>query len=355
VTAPYLLVSDIHAHKWSAFATIDGDGANSRLKAILSELERGAAELKKRGGNIMVIAGDLFHVRGSVDPEVFNLTHRCIRAILETGVSIYAIPGNHDLAGRETTEIGNAFQSFDSLENFQVHGSIQFHDKLAFIPWCASLALLRTQIAELKDWVQRCGENTNELDLIIHAGIDGVLSGVPASGLTHEEIASWGFKRVFAGHYHHHLDFGNSVYSIGALTHQTWSDIGTKAGFLFVYPDRVDYAASHAPSFIEITGDDAPEDIPMMVPGNYVRVRSMKLTEAEITKFRGELEGMGAAGVTFQVARETVTARAGAAATAGLTLDQSVDKFIDGMELEDKTPVKAMALDVLSTVRSVAA
>jgi DNA repair exonuclease SbcCD nuclease subunit len=373
--APYLLVADIHAHAWSAFSKTDAGGLNSRLHIQLEELLRAADELIRRGGKLMIIAGDLFHVRGSVDPEVFNPVHAAMKSIINRGIDIIAIPGNHDLKGKETTKIGNSFQTMNAIIStseqygFEVITIPVVGDNLAFIPWCSTKEKLQEAADDL---VKQIGaEGLKYTDLIIHAGIDGVLPGVPAGGLPATKVASWGFKRVFAGHYHNHkvMEDGK-VISIGATAHQTWSDIGTKAGYIFVYPDHIEWQASHAPEFVEITGEDDPEEIPLMVDGNYVRVRGMKLSDAEIIKYRKMLEDMGARGVSFQVAREAVVAREGAVAGKASTIDESVDKFIDGLDplvtfgLAAATPtyiaeriaaVKAECTDVLTHTRSIAA
>jgi DNA repair exonuclease SbcCD nuclease subunit len=299
MTKPYLLVADIHAHKWSHFSTVDPSGINSRLLIILNELERAAAELMERGGDIMIIAGDLFHVRGAIAPDVFNPTFNMIKRILGHGIKIYAIPGNHDLADKDTTELGNAFQSMGSLD------------------------------------------------------------GVPDSGLSAKEVASWGFGRVFAGDYHNHrVAEDGKVVSIGATTQQTWSDLGSKAGYVFVYKDRIEYRATHAPSFVEVDAETDPDEIPLIVDGNYVRVRGIKLTDAEVNVFRKDLEEMGARAVTFQITREVVAARSGSALAKATTLDESVHTYIDGMSIEDPaliSMVKTSATEILNTVRSVAA
>lgn len=352
MTKPYLLFSDMHAHDWSAFATVDAAGLNSRLHIQLNEFHRACAELRDRGGDAAVFAGDMFHVRGSVKPSVFNPVHAAIAQELKNGVRFIAIPGNHDLEGKETTTIGNAFQSLAALDGFRVVTSPESLPDMCLVPWAGSKAKLRELVDELISSIS----DPADFDLIIHAGIDGMVDGVPASGLTPAECASWGFKRVFAGDYHNHrVAEDGKVISIGATCHQQWGDIGSKAGFLLVYPDRVEYRASNAPFFIELDGSIDEEDYPLIVDGNYVRIRGMKLTDAEIKRFRKELIDMGAIGVTFQVARETVAARAGSSVGKAATLDESVDKFIDTMGVPNVAAVKAISTDVLNTVRSVAA
>jgi DNA repair exonuclease SbcCD nuclease subunit len=359
--APYLIVSDIHAHKWSAFSTVNEDGVNSRLQIIIDELKRAAQELLDRGGHNMFIAGDLFHVRGSIDPEVFNPVHEAFQGILAKGVFIWAIPGNHDLVGKDTTALGNAFQSLGALDNFLITTdwsliNVGGTTTVAMVPWQANKTQLRLKIAQIAEELTSKGISLSDIDLIIHVGIDGVLTGVPDSGLSAAEVAGWGFKRVFAGDYHNHkvMEDGKVV-SIGATTHQQWGDIGSQAGFLLVYPDRLEFCASHAPSFIEITGDDDPEEIPLLVDDNYVRIRGLKLTDSEINTMRAELEEMGACGVTFQVTREVVSARSGSTLAKASTLDESVDKYIDGLSLDEDLALmtKESASDILSTIRSV--
>jgi DNA repair exonuclease SbcCD nuclease subunit len=353
---PYLLVSDIHANGWSQFATNDG-GMNSRLHKILDELMRAAYELKDRGGDMMVVAGDLFHKRGSIEPEVFNPVFNVFSRIVNIGIKVHAIPGNHDLASKETTMIGNAMQSLEKLPGFSVHteptlvyssdGSAQ---KIAFIPWHATEEGLLGAVEKLKDLTDVSG-----CDLIAHFGIDGVLSNV--SGYSAKEAAGWGFNRVLSGHYHHHAVLeGGKVISIGATTQHTWEHIGTKAGFLFVYPDHIEFRASRAPSFVEINADIDPDEYPLIVDGNYVRVRSMKLNNRQINELRSAILEMGAKGVSFQVAVEATTSREGSAAVGkATTLDESVASYIDSKSVLYPDELKAECADILTTVRSVVA
>src|SRR5690606_5731344 len=116
----YGVVSDLHCHKWTAFSVPSTDGVNSRLRIILDNLLRAARELAARSIGHMVITGDIFHVRGSLDPEVLNPTQEVFRQILDMGISIHMIPGNHDLAGKETTQLGSSIQTL--AETFSTEG-----------------------------------------------------------------------------------------------------------------------------------------------------------------------------------------------------------------------------------------
>ena len=89
---PYLVMSDVHLHDWSAFSQVD-NGVNTRLKIILREIVRAAGHLKKHGGDKIVITGDLFHVRGKLAPSVLNPVTDVFRRLVESGFEIHALPG----------------------------------------------------------------------------------------------------------------------------------------------------------------------------------------------------------------------------------------------------------------------
>lgn len=351
---PYALFSDQHCHNWSAYATRLPGGMNSRLKILVDELHRGCAELRKAGGTTALFAGDLFHSRGSIDPEVFNPVADAIDKEIKLGTHFVAIPGNHDLKSNETTELGNAIQSLGKRDGFHVVTKPETHAPsgqfVTMVPWIPKLDDLKETLEEIA-----AAGYVGDHDLVIHAGIDGVLSGVPAHGLTPAYLAGLGFRRVFAGHYHHHCTFeAGKVWSIGALAHKDFGDIGTKAGFCLVYPDRVVYRASRAPSFVEVTPDTSEEDIATIADGAYVRVRGFTFDDTQANAMRRELTELGAAGVLIQCERTTVSARSGTVSAKGVTLEASVDGFITRMGSSHEAAVRARAAQIISDVRATA-
>jgi hypothetical protein len=65
------------------------------------------------------------------------------------------------------------------------------------------------------------------------------------------------------------------------------------------------------------------------VDGNYVRIRGLKMTNEQIKQMGEELRAMGAAGVSFQVAREVISARTGSAPAKITSLEASIAKYIN--------------------------
>jgi DNA repair exonuclease SbcCD nuclease subunit len=343
---PYALLSDIHCHAWSAFSTVDPDGVNSRLRIILNELMRAARLLKVRKGDTMVLAGDLFHVRGSVKPSVMNPVFETFREISRMGINVYSIAGNHDLEGSDADELGNAMQALGSIGAFYPITEPTKVDtgahRIFLLPWYSKLDALRHQLKNF--------DGAKDHDSIIHAPVNGVVKGIPDIGLTPDELADFGFNRVFAGHFHNHVAFPRRVWSIGATTHQTWNDPGSLAGFMMVYPDRVEHIPTEAPQFVDLT---KPEHIsPTVVKCNYVRLKLTEVSEADIKAYRDELESMGALAVSIIATKKTEATRE-SKIKSGTSLEESVAIFIDkDAAYSDKTALQAEAASILMEVRS---
>lgn len=356
----YVLLSDLHCHTWSMFSKTNPDGVNSRLRIILDEMVRAAKTATSHKISKMVIAGDLFHVRGSIDPEVLNPVQDTILQIMDMGIDIYAIPGNHDLKSKDTTELGSAIQtlglSFSQAGGFMIANEPTAYTapKVAMVPWCSDTDDLLEKIEHLSVQVNHPGE----WDLIIHAGIDDVLPGMPAHGLTAAMLSRYGFRNVFAGHYHNRKQVAPGVWSIGALTHQTWSDVDTRAGFIIVEDDgTVREFDTHAPKFIDVSGMNE-NDALLAAAGNYVRFRGAAITPKDADLLRNAFIAAGSLGVSIQSPRVVSSARSTTAATAGpaRTVDESVMHYVDKVALDphlDRDEIKRRASEVLAAVRSV--
>lgn len=322
----YAVLSDLHCHTWSSFSTINADGVNSRLREILNEVDYAAKMLRYYHGNTMFIAGDIFHTRGTLDPEVLNPVRECFQSIILSGVKIVAIPGNHDMKTADTRELSSAIQNLKLGKHFRVvnHSEVINIDGhlFGFVPW-------RSDLDDLRSDLDKLARISTDMDVFIHAGIDDVLVGVPSAGLTAKELASYGFRRVYAGHYHNRrIMEGGKVVSIGAPVHHTWGDVGAEAGYIIADRDSDDMRmfGSKAPSFVDVSGLD-DTDMELACPGNYVRFRGPQMTQDEINKLRKRFETWGAKGISIQVPVTTTSLHA-SSPVRGKTLDQSVSAFI---------------------------
>ncbi|MDR9847114.1 metallophosphoesterase [Herbaspirillum huttiense] len=350
---PYGLISDTHHHGWSAFSETLSSGVNSRLQIILDETKRCAAEVRAAGGNRIYHGGDLFHVRGSIAPSVLNPTIDCYKELLADGMEIIINAGNHDLEGKEAARVSSAITSLEGIGCRVVNApSYGLTDEMVIIPWIQRIDELK-QAIEFVDPADRKG-----CDLLLHAPIDGVIPGLPDHGLTWEYLDALGFRRVFAGHYHHHKNVGGNVWSIGALTGQTWSDINAKSGFLVVTEKDVKWHKTHAPSFVEINALTDEDEIPLLVDGNYVRVKVQGATQSDVANVRAHMLGLGAKGVQIipvkDVPASTAVRVGGTVLKTGATLEQSIGDFITAKAFNRAPELAKVCGDILTTVRSVA-
>lgn len=354
----YGLIADLHLHCWSAFSSVDEFGINTRLKGLLGEIERCAKKVKASGGKYIVVAGDVFHVRGSVAPTVLNsLKDTLFHIGHEVGIDFIIMPGNHDLEGKDSARLSSAVTALEG-ETVRVVNkpSVMTGLNAILIPWFESVTELKKQI---EDFLASLEYPTQEYDLILHAPIDGVIAGLPAHGLTPEYLSALPVKRVFAGHYHFHKNFDNKVYSIGALAHHTWSDIGSKAGFLVVSDDRVEWNKSHLPEFIDLSKIEGleEEEIPMLVDRNYVRLRVESSVGAEIEAAKKQLSSYGAAAVLVQAMPKPPVREVGegsVAIKASSSLEDSVREYIMGMKDVPAELVMKEAFSILQDDKALA-
>jgi DNA repair exonuclease SbcCD nuclease subunit len=318
INYPYAVISDVHLHCWSQFSHTLPNGRNNRLQQILDGIEQVATHLLKLGGNDLVITGDLFHTRGSVKPSVLNPTIDLFTDLTCRGINVHGIPGNHDLEGINSDTLGNALHSLSSIPSFNCYTSpTQLASDHLFIPWyedSRKVLNLATKRAYQKP----------KLTLFAHVGLSGVVPAAIGNTLDPSSFLKEDFKYVFCGHFHNHVAFDARVYSVGALTHQTWSDVGSKAGYLIVYEDRVEHYETNAPKFVEQTESDW---VNSRSRGNYVRFRDIELDAvAAADLVKGHLSPLiGALAVLDQSTRPTIVDKS---YVSPISMDLGIDKAL---------------------------
>lgn len=329
MSTPFGVCSDCHLHQWSSFANTLPSGINDRLGHILKEILQAAMTVKAAGGQRLYIAGDLFHVRGSVSPTVLNPAIDLFKSIADCGIETRILTGNHDLESRDSDQLSSACEALRTVSGVKVVSErmIFTDDKVAMIPWYDSMDRVRDEIDKV---VAFCGAKISEYSLILHAPLNSVIAGLPDHGFYAAELAKHGFKWVFCGHYHAHKQFPGNVVSVGATTHQTWGDVGTLAGHLLVDDTRLAFFESSAPKFVDFdhTWDD--DTAIERCTNNFIRVRLGAATDEEVNLIRDHIVALGAAGCVVQAIptpKTAATTRTGSVAAAPTTR-QSINDWI---------------------------
>jgi len=144
-----------------------------------------------------------------------------------------------------------------------------------------------------------------------------------------------GYARVFCGHYHQHKAFDN-VYSVGALTHQTWGDAGSLAGGLIVTEESVEHFETKAPKFVDFRhGDDESE---VDAKGNFVRFHVGSVSMEEVAELREYIiNTMEAHDVVIhsKPTRVRVERSSGVETSSTDTLSESIIKYTNGLKVEE--------------------
>ena len=93
------IFSDLHVHAWAEHSR-DDDGAPSRLRHCVSVLRRVRWHCVEQGITEVLFGGDLFHKRGVLYTQAYNLVVEELAEWKRCGLRLGAGVGNHDLADR---------------------------------------------------------------------------------------------------------------------------------------------------------------------------------------------------------------------------------------------------------------
>jgi hypothetical protein len=190
----------------------------------------------------------------------------------------------------------------------------------------------------------------------MHAPLDGAIPGLRLPGIDPKELAVEN-GAVFCGHYHNHKEFPGNVYSVGALTHNTWSDVGSKAGFIILdtNTNKITFHASAAPRFVELDGSMTFGEMELEADGNYAKVKISDATSAEIAALRKRLMDAGAKQVTIisEPKDKEGPVRGGAVTCSVGSLEASIESYINAGTFKDKTALQGKCLEILNEIGEV--
>jgi len=333
----YGIISDTHFHSWSQFSTTNETLVNSRLQILIDETRKAAQHMKDQGCEAIFHCGDIFHVRGRVAPSVLNPVADLFREIImDIGLPVFLLAGNHDLEFEDANRIGNSGEALSrvGLKVVSEEPFFEHTHHVLMVPWHAKQKALLSTIEEAK--ARLLPSEVADWTLMIHAPVNEIIPGLPDHGIDPDVLAGLGFKHVFSGHYHNHKEVRPSVYSVGAMTHQTWGDIGSMAGYLMVDGDGVRQYVTDAPQFLDMA--NLEEDEFDRIAGNYVRAKIEISKEREIGEFRDMLVNeLGATAALILPTRTGATVTRTGAVKANMDrLEDSITHFI-----KDSTTIHA--------------
>lgn len=197
--------------------------ANSRLVDQLMTLNDLFHRLWEKGIKLVYIAGDIFHVRGTVPSDVLQLSLSMFQFWAEKGMRFRAIAGNHDQMDSEGLyHSSSAFANvFEVAAGSKCFFRVKAGDDISMVhllPWVEN----RQQYLEELDYCQQLVRTNPHCKhvLISHAGIDGAEVGTLEYRLKEpifvEDLAPEIWSAVFLGHFHKPQKMADNVWYVGS-------------------------------------------------------------------------------------------------------------------------------------------
>lgn len=246
-----IVISDFHLDNHSEGVTGDTTarfpGCNSRAIAILNAIEHAFKYALANSHQIIIIPGDIFHRRGNIPVPLFNALAKVLELGTAQGLSIYAMPGNHDYVDRYAKFADIALHAIYSLSgativnnSLLVNVTENGHKySLSFIPYMTSRTEWLNEAERLSNNPDGLGSRTRLL--FAHQSFDGAVTGpheyIMREGVNPNEPVLDRFDRVISGHYHKHQSLGRVVY-VGGLLQHNFGEAGYTPGFLEVSGDQ---------------------------------------------------------------------------------------------------------------------
>lgn len=282
------MISDLH---------IKTNKTNDFFPFYFKVLDEFYAECEKRQVDIVMLLGDIYHVKDKVDTRVFHSVFKYFESKMAK-IPHVVVVGNHD------TVTGSTGEKIHFLVYFNKHAMVvdqyAYFDikkiRLHFLSYLPD-NLVKDTIGEIEFKNIRKVRDKKHI-LFTHLALQNFMfdNGHEDifSDLTTEDLIDYGFNRIYSGHYHGHQDNGDAVYvSSPYSTH--FNEYGDH-GFVFLDIDGSSYShefvrCKSAPSFVKIELLENNIDEVLKIKNSFVRVivdRS-KFSGLEFEKIKEEL------------------------------------------------------------------
>lgn len=288
------IFSDLHVHSWQEHSRDDG-GVPSRLHHCNLVLWKVRDHCLENDIDTVLFCGDLFHKRGILYTQPYNLVVAELAAWRSHGLQLYANVGNHDAADRNGKV--HALQALESagllrtvggdgwanwtLDSSGPRGNINEHVSVTAVAYCPGAEELR----------RRTGTAVGargELDLgiftigLFHHGFKGARVGTSLEYVVKEDadpdLYTDQFDVMFSGHYHAHQEIGTrgNAWYVGSPMEFVRGETSPK-GFLVLDTDEaeIERVDLDLPRFVKLTGEEIADDdfdVEAHVRGNFVDV-----------------------------------------------------------------------------------
>lgn len=282
--------SDLHVHSWAEHSR-DDDGVPSRLRHCVSVLRSVREHCVEHEIHHVLFGGDLFHKRGVLYTQAYNLVVAELARWRESKLWLYANVGNHDAADRDgKVHALQALHSAELLRTVGVNGwSIWYLGgpqdvTVTAVAYCPGSTELRrrTDAAIVESDTGKTGGSGAFTIGLFHHGFRGARVGTSLEYVVKEDSDPDEYAKHFdvmlSGHYHAHQEIGTqgNAWYVGSPMEFVRGETSPK-GFLVLDTEagEIERVELGLPRFVKVTGaqlGDDDFDVEGHVRGNFVDV-----------------------------------------------------------------------------------
>lgn len=247
---------------------------------LLNELYLVLDKITKKDS--VIILGDVFDSRSSVDFKILNDAVDFFIKISRKAKDIFILVGNHDLYYKENSieNVNCRFLSFDSKS-----------DEVCPIKIIQSLSEINIQNNKclFVPWIDGEESKIKALDKIKKSKVDFIFGHIDICelyGNDANELVM--FKEtdfpenviVLSGHYHKRLE-RNPVKYVGSLINMTFNDVGDTKGYHIIRNKEVKFIEGTSPKFEQLKIDK---------PNEFYKAMT-NISEERLEKFKNKIKG----------------------------------------------------------------
>lgn len=295
-----LITADIH------------NGIPGKLKDTIWAMDIIRQYAKAHNIKHVIVAGDLFHDRQSLNTEVLNAVYDQLLLAKNDKQEWYCFPGNHDMHLKNSWQINslhvltNVLNVIEGINKFTI-GSQTFH-VLPFIHYESKYMEALAEVDKLA--------KPDDI-LLTHIGINKAILNVcfVLQNWSLVDLESTKFFRVYVGHFHCQQQVGKSFYpgspipfrfDEGVVDHGFYVyDLQSREHeFVKIFDICSEYSKYRPPDYLTIVDEDLLQSTALVL-NNKVRIMLSKdYTADELEKLRTILKKKGANSVDWYLPKE---------------------------------------------------
>jgi len=190
--------------------------------------------LSSRGIDRLMILGDVFESRKAIPENVLNCFGGIITDLYNSGISVYAIPGNHDkLVYTKRESYLTPFEHYPGFTLFQDNGEVKINDISVFF------SPFYEQEIWIKEFDNYFGSKkiSKKSILLSHLAVTGSRNNngeLVENGISKSMFDCFG--RTFLGHYHNTHEVSRDIIHLPSICQKNFGEDDNK-GFTIIYDD----------------------------------------------------------------------------------------------------------------------